>query len=467
MKSVDQADRDSYRLIITRRTGSEILFSFNRLGWSLPHLEILPGFRVTEQLTAKIHSETGLRAYCLFFLNTSASNRNSGRTRYAVMEALKHNDRAPTGNHWLPFNGAILPFGDIPEDGAAITEALQEMNQYLDKSKVGPFARPGWLRELFEWVQNQIGPLGLRVTGAIRQLNASSTFSLIRLETTGPAIWFKATGEPNLHELSISLSLHSLFPGYVPSILGVHSIWNGWLSEEALGAPLNDVAESSLWVRAAEELAEFQIASIGKGAALLESRCKDLRLPKLLELIDPFIARMVEFMAAQEKRSPQPLSNSNLALLGQRLKEACALVQEFPLPDTLGHIDLNPGNIIVSPTRCCFLDWAEGCVSHPFITFEYLREHARRSFRQDEGLRERIAVAYLRPWQSFFSPDALTQGMAFSPLIAVFVSAIAGKTWRSLDPVQNPKVAGYFRSLTRRMYREATEIVERSERCLN
>jgi len=467
MKSVDQADRDRYRLIITRRTGSEILFSFNRLGWSLPHLEILPGFRVTEQLTAKIHSETGLQAYCLFFLNTSASIRNSERTRYAVMEALKHNDGAPTGNHWLPFNGAILPFGDIPEDGAAITEALQEMNQYLDKSKVGPFARPGWLRELFEWVQNQIGPLGLRVTGAIRQLNASSTFSLIRLETTGPAIWFKATGEPNLHELSISLSLHSLFPGYVPAILGVHSTWNGWLSEEALGSSLDDVAESSAWVRAAEELAEVQIASIGKGAALLESRCKDLRLPKLLELIDPFIARMVEFMAAQEKRFPQPLSNNNLALLGQRLKEACALVQEFHLPDTLGHIDLNPGNIIVSPTRCCFLDWAEGCVSHPFITFEYLREHVRRNFRQGEGLRERIAVAYLRPWQSFFSPDALTQAMAFSPLIAVFVSAIAGKTWRSLDPVQDPKVAGYFRSLTRRMYREAAEMVGRSERCLN
>jgi hypothetical protein len=56
--------------------------------------------------------------------------------------------------------------------------------------------------------------------------------------------------------------------------------------------------------------------------------------------------------------------------------------------------------------------------------------------------------------------------MAFSPLIAILVSAIAGETWRSLDPVRDPRIAAYFRSLTRRMYREATDTVERSERCL-
>jgi hypothetical protein len=33
-------------------------------------------------------------------------------------------------------------------------------------------------------------------------------------------------------------------------------------------------------------------------------------------------------------------------------------------------------------------------------------------------------------------------------------------TWRSVDPLQDPDVAGYFRSLTRRMFRESTDLAE-------
>jgi hypothetical protein len=468
MKSLDQAERDTYRVIITRRSGSEILFSSNGPGWSLPRLEILSRFRVAEQLTAKVHAEIGVRAYCLLDLDLglSTSNRNSGPTIHAIMEALQQDESAPPGSCWLPINGVLSGFIDVREDGLAVKEALHGADSNLSKQYVGPFAMPGWLEQLFEWVQTQLDPQGFRITGVIRQLNASSTFSLIRLETTGPAVWFKATGKPNLHERPISLSLARLFPEYVPAILGVHPTWNGWLSKEALGTTLDGLAESSVWESVAMELAKLQIASVGKCAELLASGCKDRRLPKLIEYINPFCARMTEFMAVQEKIPPEPLISSQLALLCERLKEACTLLEEFRLPATLGHTDFNPGNILVSSTGCCFLDWAEGCVTHPFITFEYLREHARRTLRQDTPIGERLARAYLRSWESFFSLDALVHAMAFSPLIAIFVSAIAGETWRSLDPVRDPRIAAYFRSLTRRMYREATDTVERSERCL-
>jgi hypothetical protein len=56
--------------------------------------------------------------------------------------------------------------------------------------------------------------------------------------------------------------------------------------------------------------------------------------------------------------------------------------------------------------------------------------------------------------------------MTVSPLVAVFVYAVAGKTWRSPDSVHNCKRSAYLRSLTRRMYREATRAVEGSEQCV-
>jgi len=381
------------------------------------------------------------------------------------MEAVSHNDKAPAGTYWMP-PAVAVGCGD-PGEAGAIKESLRELESYARGERLGPFARPGWLRELFSWTQEQVTPLGLRVTGGFRQLNASPTFSLIRLETDDCALWFKATGEPNSDELPVSLLLARLFPGHVPRILGVHASWNGWLSTEASGTALDEISDSSAWERVAEALAELQIASIGKSAELLEGKCKDLRLPGLVKLIDPFLTRMAEFMGVQEKQSPAPLANSELASLSEGLKETCSLLQSFALPDTIGHIDFNPGNILVSADRCVFLDWAEGCVTHPVITFEYLRGHLERSGVEEPGADSRIASAYLRPWAAFFSPDDLRRAVAAAPPVAVFVHAVAGDGWRTLDPVSNPALAGYFRSLTRRMYRDAVRAGERSELCLD
>jgi phosphotransferase family enzyme len=463
MPSPHKAD-DSYRLIVIRRNASEILLSPNGSGWALPRVDIRQQQRVAEQLTAEASRAWRLAAYCLFVSSHQASGRNV-EAKCAVMDSVAQNDKAPAGTYWMPRTVAA-GYSDA-EEARAIKESLEELDSYARGERPGPFARPGWLQELFSWAQEQVAPLGLRVTGGFRQLNASPTFSLIRLETDDCALWFKATGEPNSHELPVSLLLARLFPRHVPRILGVHPSWNGWLSAEASGTALDEISDCSAWERVAGGLAELQIASIGRSADLLEGKCKDLRLPGLVKFIDPFLARMAEFMAAQEKQSPAPLADSELASLSEGLKEACSLLQSFSLPDTIGHIDFNPGNIMVSPERCVFLDWAEGCVTNPLLTLEYLRQHVGRSAIREPSAVERLFAAYVRPWISFYSPDDLRRALTLSPLVAVFVYAVSNDSWRSPDAIHNPSLAGYFRSLTRRMYREAIQAAERSELCLD
>ena len=455
---------ETYRLIITRRDATEILFSPNRMDWTLPRVEIQKEQRIAEQLTAEAEKSWGLKTFCLFVPSPCTSGRN-GDGACAVMECVKHSETGPAGTFWMPINVAT-ECGDAQE-AATIRDAFAELASYTSGEKPGPFAKPGWVRELFSWAYEQTAPLGLRLTGNFRQYNASPTFSLLRIETDSEALWFKAAGEPNSDELPVSVLLARLFPSHVPRILGVHPAWNGWLTAEASGAALDEISDCSAWERTAVELAELQIASIGKSDELLEGKCKDLRIPRLMELIDPFLARMTVLMAAQEKHSPAPLANSELASLGEGLKDACSLLQSFGLPDTLGHIDFNPGNIFVSPDCCTFLDWAEGCVTNPLITFEYLREHIQRSGIQEPSVIDRLTASYVRPWTSFYSPDVLSRALAVSPLIAVFVCAVASDAWRSSDSLRNPNFAGYLRSLTRRMYREAIHVAEKSELCLD
>jgi len=454
---------ETYRLIITRRNATEILLSSNGTDWALPRVEVRKQQRIAEQLTVEAGKAWGLETYCLFVPASYAPTQN-GQTTCAVLECVKHNDRAPAGTYWMPVTVAA-ECADA-EEANAIRDALAELAAYTSGEKPGPFAKPGWMRELFRWTHEQVAPLGLRLTGTFRQLNASPSFNLTRLETDGVALWFKATGEPNAHELPVTQLLASLFPEHLPRILGVHASWNGWLSAEAQGTSLDELPECPAWERAARALADLQIESIGRSAELVDGHCKDMRLLAVEKHIDPFLARMDEFMRVQEKDSPAPLTHSELASLGEALKESSALLRSFGFPDTLGHLDCNPGNILVPPEGCVFLDWAEACVMNPVITFEYLRRHRERCGLAEPAADSRIAAAYLRPWASLFSPVDLRRAIAAAPPVAVFLYAIAGEVWRTLDPVANPAAAAYFRSLTRRMHRDAVVAAERGERCL-
>jgi hypothetical protein len=455
--------RETYRLILTRRSAGEILLLPNGKDWMLPRAEIQKQQRVAEQLTAETEKAWGLRTYCLF----TRGSRSCGNEEpaCAVLECAKHNEKAPAGAYWMSL--AVAGECCSGEEACAIREALAELASYRSGERHGPFAKPGWLKELFGWVHEQAALLGIRLTGNFVQWNASPTFSLLRLETDEGALWFKAAGEPNAHELPITLLLARLFPAYLPRILGVHREWNGWLAAEAAGTPLDEIAECAAWEQAAEELANLQVASIGRSVELLDGQCRDLRLSGAESSIDPFLSRMGEFMRAQQKDSPGPLSAAELASLGEGLKESFALLRSFGLPDTLGHLDCNPGNLLVSEDKCVFLDWAEASVTNPLVTFEYLRRHMARCRIEEPAAEARVTAAYLRPWNALFPPEVLGRAVAAVPPVAVFVHAIGSGLWRTVDPAANPALGGYFRSLARRMYRDAVLAAERSERCLS
>jgi hypothetical protein len=465
MQPLHQANRKVCRLIITRCDGSEILFSLSEsCGWALPWTEILPSHRVAAQLTAEIQARWGLKSYCLFVSDLGASTENAGGN-YAVLDLIDHNDKLPRGTCWMPYVASGYQHDDRVGDTYAIRESRRNLDSFVSGSKMGPFGKPGWLRELFAWSQERLSSSGLSVSGNIRQFNASPTSSLIRLETNGPAVWFKSAGGLDAHELRITRFLTRHFPGNLPPILGTHPSWNAWLSEEVSETTLDQFTELCVWERVAQDLAELQVASIGKGAELLRSGCKDLTIPKLIAAIDPFVTRMGEFMAMQQKPAPPTLTHSELLFLADRLKQVCSLLQGREFPDTLGHSDFNPGNILISGERSVFIDWAEACLGNPFITFEYLREHARRSHPDNTTASASIAAAYFRPWRSILSPERIAIALGAAPVVAVFSYALTDNSWLSPETLNNLPLAGYLRSLTRRMYREAVHQLKRSQEC--
>jgi hypothetical protein len=466
MTCVHDLGQDNYRLLITRRNGLEVLVAGNGSGVQLPSATVSAGRRIAPQLTAEVNQRHGLQAYCLFVPNNVKHIEKDLTVNYAIMESLDPNECPPKGTYWTMRATVpnMLAYG--VEAHEAIDEALRQLDEHANERCGSHCAKPGWFTRLFEWVQSQLFPLERKLTGNFQQLNASPNFSLIRFETTGLAVWFKATGGPNTHELSLTAHLARLFPTYIPEVIGIQPSWNGWLSEEASGATLDQLTEIGKWGSVARHLAQLQILSIEKTTELLAAGCKDLALTTLAASISPFLVCARDLMAVQEKKSPPPLSRDQLDSLGDDLNNACAVLQGAALPNTLAHIDFNPGNIIYSPERCVFLDWAEGCVTNPLITFEYLREHFQRSGLHSVDTADVLTDAYLQPWRPLAPSHAINRAMTVSPLLAVFAYAISANALRSLDRFRDSALAGYLRSLTRRMYLEATRLSTGNKRCL-
>jgi aminoglycoside phosphotransferase (APT) family kinase protein len=465
LNTQQQDDRDTYLLIITRRKGSELLCLPDGPYHALPSVDIPRWERVAEPIRSTLKSHLNLDAYSLFTCPREPGTSETSCPLFQVMECVHPDGPLPGTGSWVLVSSLTIASFRDAEHSRRILNALRTLSQDDEGRREGPFARPGWLREMCRWIAQQIAPMKIRLTGNFRQLNASASFSLIRFETTGPAVWSKAVGKPNCHEFNLVSTLAALFSSYLPPIVAVRPEWNAWLTTEMEGTSPDADSNFSMWKTISARLAELQIASVHEVPRLISAGCRDVSVTALLNSTDDFFAIMAELMKQQTKTPPSILTSEEILDLSKRIKENLSLLAASGIPDALNHLDLNPGNIFVSGDRCTFIDWAEAAIGHPFLTFEYLLEHLFRLRPDHADRREELVAAYVSQWECFAPPSAVSHSLALTPLIAVFANAVSSGTWRERETFTSPRVASYFRSLVRRMKREADALENRSLEC--
>lgn len=453
---------DAYRLIVFNRAGTAVLLESGPSGYDLPLVDIPKFRRSAKEITTALRDRWCMPSVLLF---SGLLEQNPVPVYFAGLEAQVRSYASPEGMSWFPVHHAISHLLKNDKQRVLKSSYLKFTNRMAGEDPE-PFSRLGWLSHLQDWVTTVIRPLGMELKD-FEQLNGCESFSLIRFETTHHPVWFKAVGKPNLHEFPITVALAELFPEYLPSLLATRPACNGWLMADAGGPPLNEVEDSSSWKDAAIALAGLQIGSIGAIDDLLQAGCRDLRAGTLLGLVDPFLEVIAGLMLQQKKVPPRILSSQELSDLGETLKNALRCLGSAGIPDTLGHTDFNPGNILVGSQRCVFVDWAEAHVSHPFLTFEYLMSHLRKDYPPLVRFEDAIRSSYAHRWRSVSLPEHVSEAFLFSRLVAVFAYAVAGNSWREPERLEIPQVPGYLRSLTRRMKQEADSVARRRVECIN
>jgi hypothetical protein len=429
MGTTPQEQFETRRIILLRGKNPEVLLGSDGRHRTLPQVQIPRCQRVAEHLTTAFRETCGVDAVSLCPLESPPAESRSDKICYEIMEPRGLHAEPPQDKNWVAVDCLVQSAFRDPGDFQAIRHSITQSTGYAQNTSRGPFGRLGWFPDLTQWVQEQIGTQGLRLNGKFRQLNACPTFSLIRFETDGPAVWFKAVGAPNQREYPVTLALTHSFSRFLPQILATRPECTGWLACEADGPLLRDCPVVVSWEAAAADLAELQISSLGRSLHLLDAGARDLRAGALADFVETFFQVMGEVMERQTKMPPAPLSREGL--------------------------------------RCLSARGAEAFVGHPFLTFQFLLEHFRQTFGQDHSRETQLVSRYSSPWRAFVSESDIRRALEVAPLVAVFAYATGNDRWTDPRALQEPGTASYLRSLTRRMDREARGLVERSVLCLS
>lgn len=461
-----EIQKESFRLIVSKEHSTLVLIDGSQGSRRLPSLEIPKWTRVAESLTCEFKEKWGVDAFCLFDIESPSRDSTGDAVAYQILEVPEDAGPFPDELSWEDATALQRDSRVDPQDREAISSFLREAADYNSGLKPGPFARSGCLQELLSWAVPCCSEVGLQLTGRFRQLNASPSFSLLRLESTESAAWFKAVGEPNTREFKITEALARCVPNHIPAVIATRPDLNGWLMEEVDGPCLGEAPDWSSWQRTAVALAEIQIASAASLPVLLQAGCRNLRLPKIARCIDPFIEVIGGLMRKQPHTPPPQLSPAQLRTLASRLRAACNQLEALRVPDTLGHSDFNPGNVLVGAKKIVFIDWAEAYVGNPLFTLEYLFAHLRRGGSNFGGWESLLRSSYEQRWQEANKLRDFSEAFSLTPLLAVFAYALAGDAWRDANQLAHPAVAKYMRSLARRMYRESEELNARRVRCV-
>jgi hypothetical protein len=450
---------ETRRIVLLRveRGAPEVLLDEKAACWALPEVRVTRRQRIAPQLAAHVKAICGIEAIAV----------SSIAKGYELMEAHRTFTQVCDDRYWVAVDSLIENRFHDRSDAEAVRHAVAQSMLSLENSSRGPFTCLGWFAALEHWVAAEIQPHGLQLTGAFEQLNACPTFNLIRFATDGHAVWFKAVDSPNLREYPLTVALSHLFPRFLPKIIATRPEENGWLAREAEGHLLSECSLFDMWEMVARDLCALQIESIPSCTKFIDLGARNLRTSTLLDLAAPFFQAMDELMERQTKAPPARLTREQLrSLCAQIQNAALALLRGTGIPETLGQLDLNPGNIVCSPGGSVFLDWAEAFVGHPFLSFEYLREHFRRTFGQNHPAEAQLTASYIGQWRSFLSEDEVRRALEAAPLMAVFACAVGNDAWKDTRRLDEPHAPAYLRSLTRRMEREARALAERSLPCL-
>ena len=290
---------------------------------------------------------------------------------------------------------------------------------------------PDWRRQVTHWIQAEADRRSIHITGEIEQPHAYAWSTVLHVPTDQGKLFFKATAPETIYEAALTQSLARWFPDCMPEFVAVDA-GRGWMlmrdGGEQLRASIRPSKDIAPWKPVIRRYAEVQIGLAEHITELLSLRLPDHRLVVLPGLFHDLLTDEESLMIDQEKGLTSA-EWQRLKDMIPRVKQICADLAGFGIPESINHGDFHDGNVLIKDGRITFFDWGDASVAHPFtslrtffVSIEISLDLEDYSFTPEMA---ELLDLYLEPFQQFASKEKLLKAYQVSKPVASIVKALA------------------------------------------
>lgn len=436
-----------YRLALVDSPSGMLMTVARPEGFYLPRLTIPRWTRHAEEINEAIRKEWRLKTIVLSFLPSIGEMPTC-----AVAEVIPSpNGIASHGLVLQPLE-SITPLALTSEQRISLDGMIAGTAPFR-----GPFSRLGWFREAQDWIQRSVKDHVVEFSGDFRQYNAGDTFVLLHLSTTTRCgYWLKATGEPNIHEFSLTVEMSRLFPQYQPLLIAAREDWNAWVTEDG-GRSLGSCTDLATLSSAVEALAGLQIRSLDEVTALKAAGCMDRSLSRVRLHLEEMVTFLEEAMQAQTSTKVSPLTPARLREIAAFVREACDRMQDLAIPDCLVNGDINLDNILFDGEQFRFTDWAEGGIGNPFLMLQQMIQHVIREGECLEWVPS-LCEAFKRKWLTVLEEPQIDGAFRLMPLLTIADYLYGRGDWLHSTRRNDRSFQSFARTLARCMDQAAIQL---------
>jgi hypothetical protein len=419
-----------YYAIVPDSAAERVLLRESEGRWTLPYFECDHGaiWQAVDHVNREMRDRLGIEVTTLRCMGIF-THPTLG-TGSPVYELENHGSEvpAPPGTRWFGRDELAEIELAVPEHRAVLTDWSAAVPRHDAAGGLPPWYRPGWFEGAARWTSEAIADAGLQRTGPVEQFRSSQRSAVLRAETAGGRVYFKAVPEMFGHEGALTIALAERFPDLVPRVIEVAPDRN-WLLTEGCGeSDLSAYDDLGVWGSALAGYARLQIELAGQTDWLFGLGCPDRGLGGLPGAID----RLLADTDAMLPGTPWGLNESGIGRLRERapeLKAACRALADYAVPQSLEHGDFGYWQVIVRRGRSRFIDWSDASISHPFFSLWFLLEELQ--YGAPKMVEHQLALrdAYLEPWTEFEPMDRLTEAFRLAgPLASLHQAAISHDT---------------------------------------
>jgi len=300
--------------------------------------------------------------------------------------AIEIVDKSTPKGHWLSLQElATMDANKFDQADIVQTIILEMDNDEIPKGRP-KWAEAGWYEKTDAWITSTLENLGYKV----KEISLVKTWNIScvqKVETDKGDVYFKANYDFPLFsdEAALYAFLRKDFPKNTPEILAANVEDGYFLLKGYSFASKESVYENQH--KLLKQAFEFHKAYSNQKEAVLEIPCADRSLEFLAQQLVPILeADYVQEQSSQEDLDYLKANFSKIQAIAKELDDGS-------IPHTLIHGDLHMGNVAFDNDNTVFLDWTDGCYSHPFFDATH-----DIYFWKDRALADKLRDEYIALW---------------------------------------------------------------------